>query len=87
MPHQCVKCGTMYKDASQEILKGCSCGAKLFFFIRKEAFEKKETQVNLSPQDKEQIENDVYDLIGSDIDRSKPVILDIETIKILKLTT
>ena len=35
MPHQCVRCGTFYDDASKEILEGCSCGAKLFFYVKK----------------------------------------------------
>ena len=35
MPHQCVRCNTMYPDGAQEILKGCSCGARLFFYIKK----------------------------------------------------
>ncbi|MBS3143917.1 hypothetical protein J4446_03535, partial [Candidatus Woesearchaeota archaeon] len=32
MPHQCVRCGNMYEDGSEEILKGCSCGSRFFFF-------------------------------------------------------
>ena len=40
MPHQCVRCGTFYDDASKEILEGCNCGAKLFFYVRKSKFEK-----------------------------------------------
>ena len=34
MPHQCVKCSKIFKENSNEILKGCnSCGGKFFFFI------------------------------------------------------
>lgn len=84
MPHQCVKCGTMYDDGSSEILKGCSCSGKLFFYIKKSALEKKEEIINLSKKDKAQIEKDIYDIIGSEIDREKTIVLDIETIKILK---
>lgn len=87
MPHQCVRCGTVYDDGASEILKGCSCGGRLFFYIRKEklAEAKKITQnVNLSNKDKEQIEKDVFDLVGSDIDKDKPVVLDLEAIRVLK---
>ena len=90
MPHQCVSCGTFYEDGAKEILLGCSsCQGKLFFYIKKEKLEelKKQgkTQVfELSRDDKRQIEEDVYDILGTDIDRSKPIILDIESIRILK---
>lgn len=85
MPHQCVKCGTFYDDGASEILKGCKCGGKLFFYVKKEKLKQaEEITVNLSKKEKEQIETDVYDLIGEDVDREKPVILDIESIKIIK---
>lgn len=84
MPHQCVKCGTMYDDGSGEILQGCNCGGKLFFYIKKTHLERKEEIINLSKKEKEQIEKDVYDIVGNQIDTEKPIVLDIETIKILK---
>lgn len=95
MPHQCVKCGSFYDDGSSAIIQGCnsqtkgaSCNGKLFFYVRKERIEelKEESEqiLNLSAKDKKQIEHDVYDLIGEDIDRDKPVILDLESIRILK---
>ena len=82
MPHQCVRCSTMYQDGSAQILKGCSCGAKLFFFIRKAALEKREAKIKLSAKDKEQIEKDVLDVIGMP-DPDKPIILDLESINIV----
>ena len=87
MPHQCVRCNTFYDDGAVEILKGCPCGGKLFFFIKKEKLEqaKKITQeAKLSKKDREQIETDVFDLIGSEIDKGQPVVLDLESIKVLK---
>ena len=85
MPHQCVRCDTLYDDGAQEILKGCSCGAKLFFFIKQEKLKEiQEKTENLSQKDKEEIERDIFDLVGSDIDREEPVVLDIEAIRILK---
>ncbi|MBD3249903.1 hypothetical protein GF336_07690 [Candidatus Woesearchaeota archaeon] len=85
MPHQCVRCGTIYDDGSKEILSGCSCGAKLFFFIKKERLkEAKEETAKLSKREKEEIEKDVFDLVGSEIDEDKPVVLDFESIKVLK---
>lgn len=87
MPHQCVRCNTFYEDGSQELLKGCSCGGRLFFFIKKEKLEdmkKIAENVNLTKEDKEQIEHDIFDLVGSDIDKDQPVILDLEAIRILR---
>jgi len=34
MPHQCVRCNTFYEDGADQILKGCPCGARLFFFVK-----------------------------------------------------
>lgn len=87
MPHQCVRCGTFYVDGATEILKGCKCGGKLFFYIKKDKMkEAKEVakEVKLSKSDKEQIEKDVFDLVGSEIDRDKTIILDFESIRVLK---
>ena len=74
----------MYDDGSGEILQGCKCGGKLFFYIKKGALERKEEIINLSKKEKQQIEDDIYDIIGNKIDKEKPIVLDIETIKILK---
>ncbi|MBN2053188.1 hypothetical protein JW756_06820 [Candidatus Woesearchaeota archaeon] len=88
MPHQCVRCGTLYEDAAKEIIKGCSCGSRMFYFIKAEKFkqlkEKAEAAIKLTPEEREQIEEDVYDIIGNEIDRDKPVILDLESIEILQ---
>jgi len=85
MPHQCVRCGEIYTDGSSEILNGCTCGAKLFFYVRKKKVkEAQEVHVNLSPEDKVQMEKDIYDLIGKELDPERPVILDFEAISVRK---
>ncbi len=86
MPHQCVRCNTIYDDTAQEILKGCSCGGKLFFYIKKKRLEElKETTVKLTNKDKKQIEKDILELVGKErIEEDQPVILDFESIRILK---
>jgi len=88
MPHQCVRCGTMYDDGASEILKGCSeCTGKLFFYIKKSSLEdaKREAEkLTLSTKEKEQIEHDIYNLIGNEIDVEKPIVLDIESVRVLK---
>jgi len=85
MPHQCVRCNTFYDDGASEILKGCKCGGRLFFFIRKERLEKlKEFTVELTQVEKKEIEKDVLDLAGLEPDETEPVVLDFESIRIVK---
>ena len=84
MPHQCVRCNTFYDELSQELLKGCSCGGKLFFYIKKESLNKaKQMVVNLSDKEKSQIEQDVLDIVGQS-SSDEPVVLDLESIKVVK---
>ena len=59
MPHQCVRCNIFFDDGAAEILKGCSCGGKLFFYIKKEKLakiKKVQNEINLTDKDKKQIE-------------------------------
>ncbi|HIH39381.1 TPA: hypothetical protein HA219_01495 [Candidatus Woesearchaeota archaeon] len=84
MPHQCVRCNKFYDDGSEEILKGCSCGAKMFFFVRKEKLKQSQETLeaikNLTPTEKVEMEREVFDLIEYKPD-DVPVILDIESIR------
>ena len=85
MPHQCVRCSHLYDDGAAEILKGCNCGARLFFFIKKEKLEESREQIQqtLTEIDKAQVEQDVLNMIGTR-DKDVPVVLDFETVKVLK---
>ena len=86
MPHQCVHCDKLYPDGSTELLKGCNnCGGKFFFFINAADLNvaKKITE-NLSDEQKTQIEEDILDIVGENIDKDQPVFLDFESIKVLK---
>ena len=86
MPHRCVRCGTFYEDGASEILKGCSCGARLFLFVKKKNIpEAEEIIENLSTEEKQQIEEDVYDIIGIEKTDDTPIVLDLESIKIIHL--
>jgi len=85
MPHQCVRCGKFYDDGAEEILKGCPCGGRLFFYINKKKLEESKNIVtDLTAQEKNEIEKDVFDLIGIEGGVEKPVVLDLESIRILK---
>ncbi len=86
MPHQCVRCNAFYEDGSKEILAGCKCGARLFFFIKKQHVDEgKQLISNLSTEEKQTIEEDIAEILHvkmEDLDR--PVVLDIEAIRVLK---
>lgn len=84
MPHQCVRCNRLYPDGSQELLKGCECGGRFFFYVKQEAIKEAQKLVSaLSTEEKNQMENDVLEIIG-DVDENKPIVLDLESIKVLK---
>ena len=57
MPHQCVRCSNLYDDGAEELLKGCNCGGKFFFFMKKRDIKTvKEMTVKLTEDDKKQME-------------------------------
>ena len=86
MPHQCVRCGKMYGDGDKAILEGCNeCSGKLFFYIKKQSLEEsKKITESLTKKQKEEIEKDVLDLVGAKKNEEKPVVLDFESIRVLK---
>jgi predicted nucleic acid-binding Zn-ribbon protein len=96
IPHQCVHCGKVYPDAAKELLTGCSCSSHFFYFIKKEYYDKLNKKINdevideiqgkieeLDKLDKVKIEKDVRDIIGISEKEDIPVILDLESIRIL----
>ena len=84
MPHQCVRCNKFYPDGSEEILKGCPCGCRLFFFVKREHIkEAKEVASNLSEDEKIQMEHDVKEVLHMDVDADRPVILEFESIRVV----
>ncbi len=89
MPHQCTKCGKVYPDAANELLTGCICTSKFFYYIRQEKFESLQREKDiileeLEKADKDQIERDIRELTGLDKSPDEPVILDLESIRVIK---
>jgi len=89
MPYRCVHCSEIYEDGSKEVLIGCAkCHSKFFFFIKKEKLqeilEKKDNEMELTEDEKDQIEADVREIAGLEEDDDSPVFLDFESIRILK---
>ena len=89
MPHQCVHCSKIIEVGSKEILEGCSsCGGKFFFYIRDEQAArikeaKKEPIPEFNSIDKKKVEGDVRSILKIE-DETKPVILDLESVRVLK---
>ncbi|MEK6872963.1 MAG: Zn-ribbon containing protein [Nanoarchaeota archaeon] len=89
MPHQCTRCGEIYLDASKELLKGCNCGSRFFYYIKQEKLDQlkrevREVMTELEKADKDQIEKDIRELTGMDEKPDEPVILDLESVKVIK---
>jgi len=91
MPHRCVHCGKIYSDASNEILTGCSCGTRFFYYIRQEkldeieqgrANEVQDTIKEMDKTDKVQIEKQIREITGTE-ELDTPVILDLESVKVI----
>lgn len=88
MPHQCVHCSKIIRVGSDEILKGCGdCGGKFFFYIRDEQVEqiKKAREVQIpefEAVDRKKVEEDVRGILKIE-DESKPVILDLESVRVM----
>ena len=84
MPHQCVHCSSIYPDAAEELLKGCTCGSKFFFYIRRENLNKADEKlpVELNERDKISMEKDVREIMHME-DEEQPVILDLESIRVI----
>lgn len=85
MPHQCVRCHKIYEDGSEEILKGCECGAKLFFYIKQSALEKATVFTEeLTTEEKDKIEEDILTIMEIDSIGDVPVVLDFESINVVE---
>ena len=72
MPHRCVRCAKEYSDTSRELLTGCSCGARVFVFLRE----------GQAPADEDYawLENEL-----SPLTKDKPVSIDTEAAENLRI--
>ena len=85
MPHQCVHCSEIYPIGSKELLEGCTkCQGHFFFYIRDDQLNKiKEKPVEIPQEEKKNVEKDIREMAGI-TDENAPVILDIESVRVLK---
>ena len=72
MPHKCVRCGKEYSNKSPELLNGCSCGSRVFLYLREGTKQKQ--------QDVSWLENDFKELSSE-----KPVVIDDDAIENIRV--
>jgi len=86
MPNKCTRCGKIHGDDSQFLVSGCDvCGSKFFFYIRQDALEGAEKEIqDLKPKEVDEIERDIRDIIPREIDKDETVVLDLEAIRVIK---
>ena len=99
MPHQCIRCGKEYPEGSDAVLKGCTCGAR-FFFFSKEKFPEKIAEIKslgkvsesipkeihipeMTIEERKEVFNAVKEIVG-EVKNDKPVIIDLESVRALK---
>ncbi len=86
MPNKCVSCGKIHDDDAEYILKGCDvCGSKFFIYIPYESMSEKNEEIEkLSKEELEEIEKDIRSIIDSKEKKDEIIIMDFESIKVLK---
>jgi predicted nucleic acid-binding Zn-ribbon protein len=61
MPNKCTRCGKVYEEGSDVIIKGCGCGNRLFFYFRKVSDEE---AAELTEEGTKEIQESASALIG-----------------------
>ena len=82
MPNKCTQCGKIHPDEASYLLSGCdACGSRFFFYVRKEALEQIEKEVEqITKEEMKEIEEDVRVIAGAE---EETVILDLEAIRVV----
>ena len=63
MPHQCLKCGRIFKEGSSQLLRGCpDCGGNRFFFTKEPLDEEERTAI--TQEVGKDINSTIMDLLG-----------------------
>jgi len=90
MPHKCLRCGAVYADNDESILRGCSCGSIFFLLmvgdhevkqIQEMEKELQEKDTSLEKELMKQIEEKKKMEVGTKVKKRK-VRFGIETIRI-----
>lgn|SRR3989338_10048463 len=90
MPYRCVHCSSTYADDSREVIAGCTCGSKFFFYLKPEKLAllsqqaPREEEPHFTAEEKTQMEEDVREVAGLEHQPEIPVFLDFESVKMVK---
>ena len=81
MVHKCVRCGAIYDDDAEELIKGCSvCGGRYFIYMREDKRKK-----SISKEEMKEIEKDIKEIIKkSNIPKEKTIIVNFTSIEVEK---
>jgi predicted nucleic acid-binding Zn-ribbon protein len=85
MAYQCVKCSRIIASGNKELIEGCAeCHGKFFFYVRDEQLEKLKDKpiIEIPDEEKTAVEKDIREISGI-TDEDMPVILDLESIRVL----
>ena len=85
MPNKCTACGTVHPDDAPYLLtEGCNkCGSRFFFFVKQEALQQIEKEVEtISQEEMKEIEEDVREIVGTS--EEETVILDLESVRVVQ---
>jgi predicted nucleic acid-binding Zn-ribbon protein len=83
MPHKCARCGIIYDDNAPELMNGCTCGARVFLFLRRiEGRSEEEIIEELRSQELEKSDIEWLDKkLGRKLEKEdKTVHLDVENL-------
>ncbi len=83
MKHKCTACGKIYEEGANEILNGCACGSKLFYFVKKDEKQKpisQDVSYFYEVEDDENEEIIVFDLEAINIKGQGKYEIDLNTL-------
>jgi len=80
MPHRCIRCGKIYSEGSNTLLKGCECGNRMFFFFKSEDMKLQDEFESLSKEERREIEQEIEEILP--VVDDQPIILDFESVRV-----
>jgi len=84
MPHKCARCQRIYNDDAVELMEGCSCGSRVFLYLR-EGDDEKDSGDTINELKKKRLLNSDLDWIEDRFSKElgkedKTISLDVENL-------
>ncbi|HDN83234.1 MAG TPA: hypothetical protein ENG50_02590 [Candidatus Altiarchaeales archaeon] len=83
MPHKCARCGKIYEDNADELINGCTCGSRVFIYLRESPNKSKEEiikaleETNIDEEDLDWIEEAFGDKL---LEKKETISFDVENL-------